>query len=43
LFGWCETEVSVSVPISTNISITADLGFSVYGWENLDLGFTFTF
>ena len=43
LFGWCETDVSVSVPISTNISITADLGFSVYGWENLDLGFTFSF
>ena len=43
LFGWCETEVSVSVPISANISITADLGFSVYGWENLDLGFAFTF
>jgi len=43
LFGWVETELSATIGLSSNFSLTGGLGISVYGWESLDFGFTFTF
>ena len=43
LFGWMMVEVSASVPVSTDISLTLDLGVSFLGFENLAVGFTFQF
>lgn len=43
LFSWAKTEVDVSVGVASNI--TLDLGFNVsaFGWESLEVGFTFDF
>ena len=43
LFDWAKTEVDASVGVASNI--TLDLGFNVsaFGWESLEVGFTFTF
>jgi hypothetical protein len=43
LFSWAKTEVDASVGVASNI--TLDLGFNVsaFGWESLEVGFTFEF
>lgn len=43
LFNWAQTEVDASVGVASNI--TLDLGFNVsaFGWESLEVGFTFVF
>jgi len=43
LFNWAKTEVDASVGVASNI--TLDLGFNVsaFGWESLEVGFTFDF
>jgi len=43
LFNWAKTEVDASVGVASNIAL--DLGFNVsaFGWESLEVGFTFTF
>jgi len=43
LFDWAKTEVDASIGVASNI--TLDLGFNVsaFGWESLEVGFTFTF
>jgi len=43
LFSWAKTEVDASIGVASNI--TLDLGFNVsaFGWESLEVGFTFTF
>jgi len=43
LFSWAKTEVDASVGVASNI--TLDLGFNVsaFGWESLEVGFTFIF
>jgi len=43
LFDWAKTEVDASVGVASNI--TLDLGFNVsaFGWESLEVGFTFIF
>ena len=43
LFNWAKTEVDASVGVASNI--TLDLGFNVsaFGWESLEVGFTFEF
>jgi len=43
LFGWMMTEVSASVPLTGDISLTLDLGVSFLGVEYLDVGFSFQF
>jgi len=43
LFGWMMSEVSASVPLTNDISLTLDLGVSFLGVENLDVGFSFQF
>jgi len=43
LFGWMETDVSATVPVSADISLTLDLNVSFQGIEELDLGFSFQF
>jgi hypothetical protein len=43
LFGWVETELSGTIGLSSNFSLTGGLAVSVYGWESLDFGFEFTF
>jgi len=43
LFDWAKTEVDASIGVASNI--TLDLGFNVsaFGWESLEVGFTFIF
>jgi len=43
LFSWAKTEVDASVGVASNI--TLDLGFNVsaFGWDSLEVGFTFIF
>jgi hypothetical protein len=43
LFSWAKTEVDASVGVASNIRL--DLGFNVsaFGWESLEVGFTFEF
>ena len=43
LFGWAETEVDFTLPVSTSLSITGGLNVSVYGWESFELGFSLSF
>lgn len=43
LFGWMETDVSASVPISADISLTLDLNVSFQRVEKLGIGFSFQF
>ena len=43
LFGWAETEVDFTLPVSTSFSITGGLDVSVYGWESFELGFSLSF
>jgi len=43
LFGWAETEVDFTLPVSTSLSITGGLDVSVYGWESFELGFSLSF
>ena len=43
LFGWMETDVSASVPVSADISLTLDLNVSFQKIEKLDIGFSFQF
>jgi len=43
LFGWMETDVSATVPVSADISLTLDLSVSFQGIEGLDIGFSFQF
>lgn len=43
LFGWMLTEVSASVPMSADISLTVDLAVSFLGIQNLSVGFSFQF
>jgi len=43
LFSWVKTDVDLSIPVSDSIKITAGLVVSVFGFDSIDLGFTFTF
>ena len=43
LFGWMETDVSASVPISADIKLTLDLNVSFQKIEKLGIGFSFQF
>ena len=43
LFGWMETVVSASVPMTADISLTLDLDISFLGVEELGVGFSFQF
>ena len=43
LFGWMMTEVSASVPVSSDISLTLDMSVSFQGFEDLSVGFSFQF
>jgi len=43
LFGWVKTVIDLSIPVSTAIDITAGAEFSVFGFESVDIGFSFSF
>ena len=43
LFGWMETDISASVPVSADISLTLDLDLSFQRIEKLGIGFSFQF
>ncbi len=42
LFGWVKTEVEAVVPIFSSFDVTFGSVVTVYGWEELTLGFSFS-
>lgn len=43
LFGWVKTDLDLTIPISSAIDITTEAVFSVFGFESVEVGFTFSF
>ncbi|HDI11837.1 MAG TPA: hypothetical protein ENF77_05950 [Candidatus Acetothermia bacterium] len=43
LFGWMETDIAATVPVSADISLTLDLHTSFRGVEEIGVGFSFQF
>ncbi len=42
LFGWVKAEVDAVIPIFSRVDITPGIAVTVYGWEELKVGFSFS-
>ena len=39
MLGWVKTDVDLVIPVSSLVHLTFGAAVSVYGWEELKLGF----